>query len=619
MKKKIVYSLLCTLLMVTPIISVAGVINDTKFVNRSPAESLNLVSQNKDVSRAFSSWLEMAKLTASDPAPDKQFGYSVSIDEDYAIAGAIGANNYVGAAYIFEYDGTTWTEQTELLVSGGGTAGDNFGYSVSINGDSALVGAPGYNGWTGAAYVFTRTGTTWAQQAKLTASDGITADEFGFSVSLSGDYAIAGASYAGNGWSGSAYVFKRTGTTWAQEAKLTASDGAAQDQFGWSVSIYGDSAIVGSVYDDSRTGSAYVFTRSGTTWTQEAKLTASDAAIEDAFGFSVSIYENSAIIGAGWKDTFIGAAYIFTRTGTTWAQQAKLSASDGSNGDEFGTAVGISGDTVVVGTRFDDTWKGAAYIFKRTGTTWTQEAKLTASDGENYDQFGWSVSIDDNFVIAGAPGETSPNTGAAYIFWQPPNSPPETPAAPNGPENGFTNVEYSFTAVTSDPEGENIFYLFDWNDGASSGWVGPYNSSVPGSASHAWANTGTFLVKVKAKDVNGAESDWSASHSISISLGPVLEIQSISGGVLKVKAVIKNTGEGAAANINWSIKVVGGAWIGKESTGKISALAAGGTQKVSSMIILGFGKTVVTVTAEVPASYATQSQNGTILLFFIKL
>jgi outer membrane protein assembly factor BamB len=199
------------------------------------------------------------------------------------------------------------------------------------------------------------------------------------------------------------------------------------------------------------------------------------------------------------------------------------------------------------------------------------------------------------------------------------NTPPNAPAAPTGPFGGQKGVEYTFSAVTTDPDGDQVLYLFDWGDGTNSTWVGPYNSSVPGSASHAWASAGNFSVKAKAKDVNGAESDWSASHSISITLGPVLEIQDIRGGLLKITAVIKNTGDAAAANISWSIKVVGGAWIGKETPGKISALAAGGEKKVSSRVILGFGKTVVTVTAEVPESQTTRSQNGTILLFFIKL
>ncbi len=199
------------------------------------------------------------------------------------------------------------------------------------------------------------------------------------------------------------------------------------------------------------------------------------------------------------------------------------------------------------------------------------------------------------------------------------NAAPDTPAAPTGPSSGQKGVNYTFSTETTDPDGDQVFYLFDWGDGTNSTWVGPYNSSVPGTASHAWADAGNFSIKVKAKDTNGAESGWSATHSISINLGPVLEIQDISGGLFKITAVIKNTGDTAAANISWSIKVVGGAWIGKDTTGDINTLAAGGQQKISSKVILGFGKTVVTVAVEIPESQAARSQNGTILLFFIKL
>jgi len=199
------------------------------------------------------------------------------------------------------------------------------------------------------------------------------------------------------------------------------------------------------------------------------------------------------------------------------------------------------------------------------------------------------------------------------------NTPPNAPDAPTGPPGGQKGVNYTFSAVTTDPDDDQVFYLFDWGDGTNSSWVGPYNSSVPGNASHAWASVGNFSIKAKAKDVNGAESDWSASHNISISLGSILKIESISGGLLKIKAVIRNSGVIAAYNINWSITVTGGAWFGKETTGKIPIILMGGEQKISSRMLLGFGKIVVTVTAEIPGSQVTRSQNGTILLFFIKL
>lgn len=413
MKRKILCFLACMLVVCVPVLSVAGTTHDIKIMNRTFSEKNNI----KDLISVRSDWMQIAKITASDAAPERIFGYSVSIDGDYAVVGE--GFNYLlnGSAYIFKRNGTTWTQEAKLIASDS-TLGKNFGYSVAINNNSVIIGAPGDNEWTGAAYVFTRSGTTWTQAAKLLASDGIIADEFGFSVSINGDYVVVGASYAGDSWAGSAYIFKRTGTTWNQEAKLSASDGQPEDQFGWSVSLSGDTAVVGSVYDDARTGSAYVFTRTDITWTEQQKLTASDAALEDAFGVSVSIDGDTVVVGAGWKDTFIGAAYIYTRSGTTWTQEAKINASDGTNGNEFGMSVSISGSTVVVGARFVNVWTGAAYIYSRTGTAWTEEARINGSDGEYFDQFGWTVAIDGNYVIAGAPGETSPNTGAAYIFWK---------------------------------------------------------------------------------------------------------------------------------------------------------------------------------------------------------
>jgi hypothetical protein len=377
----------------------------------------NAAPQTPKQIAATSDWQQIAKIQASDAANESIFGYSVGISGDYVVVGE-GNNGLYGNAYIFKNDGTNWLQQAELNASDP-TIGKNFGDSVAINGDTAIIGAPGDNQWAGAAYIFTRTGTTWTQQAKLQASDGALGDEFGFSVALSGDTAAIGASYAGNGWTGQAYVFSRSGTSWTEQTELFASDGEPQDQFGWSISVSGNTVVVGSIYDDGRTGSAYVYTRAGTTWTQQQRLTASDAALEDAFGASVSIDGNTTVIGAGWKDTFIGAAYVYTRTGTTWTQQQKINASDGANGDEFGTAVSISGDSIVVGARFVNVWTGAAYIFERTGTTWTQEQRINASDGTYFDQFAWAVGIDHNYVICGAPGEPSPYVGSAYIFMKP--------------------------------------------------------------------------------------------------------------------------------------------------------------------------------------------------------
>jgi hypothetical protein len=197
------------------------------------------------------------------------------------------------------------------------------------------------------------------------------------------------------------------------------------------------------------------------------------------------------------------------------------------------------------------------------------------------------------------------------------NSPPETPNAPAGPTSGSVGVSYSFAASTTDPDGDNISYMFDWGDGNNSGWLGPYASGATATGSYAWDAIGTYNITVKAKDANGAESGVSVAHTIVITpAAPVLEIQAITGGLLKVKTSIKNTGTVAATNVSWSIKLDGGLiLLGKQTTGTIPTIAAGGEVGISSKLILGFGATVITVTA----GTASKTQDAKVLLFFIKI
>jgi hypothetical protein len=263
--------------------------------------------------------------------------------------------------------------------------------------------------------------------AKLTASDGAAYDDFGYSVAISGDTVVVGTHYDDdNGFeSGSAYVFERNQTgadNWGQVAKLTASDAAADDRFGVSVAISGDTVVVGAWGDadnGTQSGSAYVFERNQTgadNWGQVAKLTASDAAAGDWFGYSVAISGDTVVVGAPGDDdngSQSGSAYVFGRNQTgadNWGQVAKLTASDGAAGDWFGYSVAISGDTVVVGAPYDDdngAYSGSAYVFERNQTgadNWGQVAKLTASDAAAVDCFGISVAIsgDAGAIVVGA-------------------------------------------------------------------------------------------------------------------------------------------------------------------------------------------------------------------------
>jgi RHS repeat-associated protein/uncharacterized repeat protein (TIGR01451 family) len=318
------------------------------------------------------------------------------------------------------------------LTADDGGAYDQFGDSTAISGDTIAVGAYGDDDSTGAAYVFARDEgqeNDWDQQARLTAADGAAGDQFGGSVAIDGDTLVVGAEYDDdNGsFSGSAYVFVRQGSTWSQQAKLTAGDGAASDYFGASVAISGDTIAVGVYGDDdhgSSSGSAYIFVRQGSTWSQQAKLTAGDGAASDYFGASVAVNGDTAVVGARGDDDLgssSGSAYVFARQGSAWSQAAKLTADDGAASDYFGASVAVNGDTAVVGARGDDdlgSSSGAAYVFARQGSAWSQAAKLTANSGAAYDYFGGSVAIDEDTVVAGAYGddERDIDAGASHAF-----------------------------------------------------------------------------------------------------------------------------------------------------------------------------------------------------------
>jgi FG-GAP repeat len=387
------------------------------------------------------SWNLQTKLTAGVGVDNEYFGYSVAVSGDTALVGTPSHDGLYfdqGAAYVFTRSGTSWMLQS-MLVAGDGVS-DEFGISVALFGDTALIGAwKGDGSFTdqGAAYVFTRVGTSWSQQARLTAADAATNDHFGISVALSGDTALVGAN-ADDGDRGSAYVFTRSGTNWSQQAKLTAADGVAGDAFGTVAALYNDAALVGAWRDDvdfADQGSAYVFTRNGTSWSQQARLTAGDAALDDGFGYAVAIYADTALIGAWLDDVDFadqGSAYVFTRSGNDWSQQTRLTAGDASAADRFGASVALSGDVALVGAVLDDgdfEYQGSAYLYTRFGTSWSQHAKLTATDAEADDEFGNAVALSGDTALVGAyarggaPPYGNPGEGAAYVFADLPTAP----------------------------------------------------------------------------------------------------------------------------------------------------------------------------------------------------
>lgn len=388
-------------------------------------------------------FLSRQKLVANNGAAEDNFGNSVAISGDTAVIGSpyedLGAANDQGAAYVYIRDGSGWQFQAKLTAADG-AAGDALGTSVAISAETIIVGAQGdnisVNADQGSAYVFTRSGTSWSQQAKIVANDGEENDNFGQSAAITGDYAIIGARFDGNGANlqqGSAYIYLRNGTTWTRQDKLIASDGASDDFFGGAVAIVGTSVIIGAAGDDiganTNQGSAYVFTRSGTTWTQQAKLTADDGEQNEYFGTSVDIVSTLsnpiAVVGA-WRDRIgqnfgQGSAYVFTRTQNVWSLSQKLTAIDGANNDGFGVSVSIlsvTGNIILVGARFAGN-RGSGYIFRRVNSAWTEQQKLVAGDAGTGDNFGSCVVISGETAIIGAFGDdvgSNPDQGSAYIF-----------------------------------------------------------------------------------------------------------------------------------------------------------------------------------------------------------
>ncbi|MFI5298260.1 MAG: hypothetical protein ACHREM_09200 [Polyangiales bacterium] len=378
-------------------------------------------------------WVKQAELLASDGQPFDEFGNAVAVSGGTAIVGApqtdVGGVSYnQGTAYVFVQSGATWIQQAELKASGG-VAGENFGRSVALSGGTALVGA------NGAAYFFVHSGvSTWTQQYAV--GDGGTDDSFGSSVGLNEDstLAIVGAygHTVGSGSSahlgqGAAFVYVYgNNNTWGLQAEITSSDGNANDNFGAAVALSGETAIAGAA-SHAYAGAAYVFVQtlvgSSFTWPQQAELTASDRANQDSFGISVGVSGGTAIVGASGHQVGVnawqGAAYVFTQSGTSWTQQAELAASDGAANDQFGGSVAVSGGTAVVGDEYhtigSNTDQGAAYVFVQSGITWTQQAEVAASDGNANDDFGMCVAVSGSTVAVGAPKHHY-SWGAAYVF-----------------------------------------------------------------------------------------------------------------------------------------------------------------------------------------------------------
>jgi hypothetical protein len=365
------------------------------------------------------------RLTANDGAADDWYGTSVSIDGNLAIVGAPYNDDLFsesGSAYISRFDGNTWIEETKLTMDYIGVD-HRFGEAVAISGNYAIVAAPSHEdniGVFSSVHFFHYENGNWNEKQSISLET--IEDGFGLALDIDGDRAIVAAPWESD--SGAVYIYKFDGNDWIEEQKLTADDAASGAYFGGSVSINGNTVIVGDPYNDdngSNAGAAYIFRFDGSDWIQSQKLIASDGAADDYFGNSVAIDNNFAVIGANEDDdngTGSGSAYVFQLSDTGWVQQEKLLADEGDQYDRFGTSVAIDENMVVVGAYGEDGGGedapeiGATYLYIFNGTSWDE---YLINPGGGPDQnCGWSVDIDKGTIISGAPIYIS-SRGAAYM------------------------------------------------------------------------------------------------------------------------------------------------------------------------------------------------------------
>ncbi|HTB78984.1 MAG TPA: hypothetical protein VK762_37330 [Polyangiaceae bacterium] len=356
---------------------------------------------------------QQAQFTGS--VSDTYLGYSVAMDGNTAVVGAWNDDATKGAAYVYVLSGTTWSLQQQLTATDG-ASDDEFGYAVAVSGDTVMVGAAEKGNGQGWVYTFTRSGSAWTQQQEFTEPSGGAADDcFGCSLALSGTTALVGAAGALSDV-GTAYVYANSGGTWQPQGQgfLGSTQG---DFFGFSVALdpTGSTAVVGAFGTLSEAGTAYVFTRSGATWTQQAALTAPDAHAGDRFGYAVAT--GSGVIFAGaYESGAAGAAYVFTQSGATWSEQTKLVPPDPTGSDFFGASVAVSGSTAIVGAyeRGGGLGPGAAYVYTNGGSGWTQPPQELFAPSAGQD-FGYSVAVSGSSAAIGAIGASN-HAGAVYLF-----------------------------------------------------------------------------------------------------------------------------------------------------------------------------------------------------------
>jgi hypothetical protein len=479
-------------------------------------------------------WTYEDQFGADVPVQDDTLGTDLVLCGDTIVAGAPGntaAGSEAGAAYVFVRSGTTWTQQAILLGSDPTNYG-HVGVTVAFDGDTVVCGSKdGASNQEGAAYVFTRSGTDWSEQTILLGTS--TVSGFGVAVALDGDTALVGdhrEPVRGVLAAGAVYVFRRTGTVWAQEALLTARVPVTASDFGEDIAIQGDTVVVGST--EAGPGLAHIFYRVGTVWSDATELLASDGVAGDDFGSALALDGDTLVVGAENDDIgseSAGSAYVFVRTGTDWVEQAKLTGLNGKTGDDFGATLALEGDALVVGAPRDDVQgfssAGSAHFFVRAGTQWSLVSKLKEpAVGPN--AFSAGLSLDAGRVVIGSPGNNYLGTvdaGALYVYDDEPlfttyctagasaNGCAASIAASGAPSvNATSGFSLTATAVEGAKSGNFIYGTGDratlpWGNGTS---LRCFASPVMRGTLQSGSGTGGFCDGTFAEDLNAR---WCAS------------------------------------------------------------------------------------------------------------
>jgi len=538
--------------------------------------------------RSGSTWTQQGeKLTgAGGVGGESGFGTSVALSAngDAALVGGPRDNSDVGAAWVFARSASTWAQQGPKLTGAGETGEGRFGVSVALSadGNTALVGGPRDNSDVGAAWAFTRSVSTWSQQGgKLVGSGETGAGEFGSSLALSadGNTALIGVP-EDDAAIGGTWAFTRSSGVWTQQGSKLTGDEEDNSEFGVLVALSadGNTALVGGWNDDGRKGAAWVFTRSGSVWSQQGpKLVGTGVSAGDGFGTSVALSAdgNTALIGAPGNDFRNGAAWVFTRSGSTWTQQGgKLTGAGATNSAWFGYTVALSGDgkTALIGGWLDENWKGAAWVFTRSGSTWTQQGgKLTANDEDGEGMFGTNVTLsaDGNTALIGGWNDDSEfsgnrdysGKGAAWIFTR--SGSTWSQQGPKLTPNDETGNGKFGTIVALSASGDTAL-IGGWNDDHSKGaaWVFTRSGST-------WTQQGPKLT--------GGGETGEGRFGVAVAL-------SADGETALVGGLADNSTRGAAwlfirSGSTWAQrgpKLIPGDWAGEGEFGTNVALSADG-------------------------------------------